>query len=148
MRAPKPTDPARSALMSRVRQRGTAAELVVATMLRSLGASYRVNVRKLPGSPDFANRTRKWAVFVHGCFWHQHVGCKRATVPKSNKKFWREKFTANRKRDRRAVLDLRRSGYRVTVVWECETDDDDLVRTKLSKVLEPSGINVREAIDH
>jgi DNA mismatch endonuclease Vsr len=134
--------------MARVRQRGTAAELIVARSLRSLGASYRVNVRKLAGSPDFANRTRKWAVFVHGCFWHHHVGCKRATVPKSNNKFWREKFLANRMRDRRAVLNLRRSGYQVAVIWECEIGDDDLVCMKLLQVLEPSGVDVRQAIDH
>jgi DNA mismatch endonuclease Vsr len=142
MKAPKPADPSRSALMARVRQRGTAAELVVAASLRSLGASYRVNVRKLPGSPDFANRTRKWAVFVHGCFWHHHIACKRATVPKSNKTFWREKFAANRMRDERSTLELRRCGYRVAVIWECEISVGDLVRTKLLQVLEPSGVNV------
>jgi DNA mismatch endonuclease, patch repair protein len=148
MKAPKPDDPSRSALMARVRQRGTAVELAVGNSLRSLGASYRINVRKLPGSPDFANRTRKWAVFVHGCFWHHHARCKRATVPKSNKKFWRKKFEANRARDKRAILDLRRSGFRVAVIWECEIADDDLIRAKLSEVLEPSGVGVRKAIDH
>lgn len=134
--------------MARVRQRGTAAELVVAASLRSLGASYRVNVRKLPGSPDFANRTRKWAVFVHGCFWHHHIGCKRATVPKSNNKFWREKFSANRKRDARAIRDLRRQGYRVTVIWECEIGNADVIRSKILEVLEPSSVNVRNAVNH
>jgi DNA mismatch endonuclease, patch repair protein len=134
--------------MARVRQRGTAAELVVATSLRSLGASYRVNVRKLPGSPDFANQTRKWAIFVHGCFWHHHTGCKRATVPRSNKTFWREKFAANRARDQRAIFALRRSGYRVVIIWECEIAVSDLVRAKLSQVFEPSGVDVRKAIDH
>ncbi|HEX4556000.1 MAG TPA: very short patch repair endonuclease [Xanthobacteraceae bacterium] len=148
MKAPKPADPARSALMARVRQKGTAAELVVATSLRSLGASYRVNVRKLPGSPDFANRTRKWAVFVHGCFWHQHARCKRATVPKSNRKFWQEKFASNRQRDQRAIRKLRRSGYRVAVVWECETSDDDLIRAKLSQILESRRVDVRKTVDH
>jgi DNA mismatch endonuclease Vsr len=148
MKVLKPDDPSRSARMARIRQRGTAAELVVAASLRSLGASYRLNVRKLPGSPDFANRTRKWAIFVHGCFWHHHAGCKRATVPKSNKKFWREKFTANRTRDKRAILELKRSGFRVAVVWECEIADDDLVRAKLSQILEPSGVDVGKAIDH
>src|ERR1700674_5066845 len=123
MRVPRPSDPRRSALMARVRQRGTAAELVVASALRSLGASYRLNVRTLPGSPDFANRTRRWAVFVHGCFWHRHAGCVRATVPKTNKKFWQTKFAANRVRDRRAIRMLRRSGYRVIVVWECEVEN-------------------------
>jgi DNA mismatch endonuclease, patch repair protein len=148
MKAPKPDDPSRSALMARVRQRGTAVELAVGSSLRSLGAFYRINVRKLPGSPDFANRTRKWAVFVHGCFWHHHARCKRATVPKSNKKFWREKFEANRARDKRAILELRQSGFRVAVIWECEIGDTGLIRAKLSEVLEPSGVSVRKAIDH
>jgi DNA mismatch endonuclease (patch repair protein) len=143
MKAPKLPDAARSALMSRVRQRGTATELMVAAILRSLRASYRLNVRTLPGSPDFANQTRKWAVFVHGCFWHQHPGCGRATIPKSNRRFWREKFVANRARDQRAIRELRRWGYRVMVVWECEVADEKHLRSKLSKVLEPRGVNVR-----
>lgn len=134
--------------MARVRQRGTAVELIVGGLLRSLGASYRINVRKLPGSPDFANRTRKWAVFVNGCFWHHHTRCKRATVPKSNKKFWREKFETNRARDKRAILALRRSGFRVAVIWECEIGDDGLIHAKLSEVLEPRGVSMRKAIDH
>jgi DNA mismatch endonuclease (patch repair protein) len=142
MKRPKTADPARSALMARVRQRGTAAELVVAASLRSLGASYRLNVRALPGSPDFANRTKKWAIFVHGCFWHQHARCKRATIPKSNKKFWLEKFAANRVRDQRALRMLRRAGYRVVVIWECETMDAERVRGKLSHVLEARRIDV------
>jgi DNA mismatch endonuclease Vsr len=141
MKPPKP-DPARSALMARVRQRGTAVELAVGDVLRSIGASYRINVRKLPGSPDFANRTRKWAVFVHGCFWHHHARCKRATVPKSNKKFWRDKFDANRARDKRALLELRRLGFRVTVIWECQIGDGTLIRERLSEVVEARGVNV------
>jgi DNA mismatch endonuclease, patch repair protein len=148
MKGPKPKDALRSALMARVRQSGTAAELVVASSLRSLGASYRLNVRNLPGSPDFANQTRKWAVFVHGCFWHNHKGCKRATVPKSNRKFWREKFAANHLRDAWAAAALRRLGYRVAVIWECQIDNGDLVRKRLSKVLEPRGVDVRKPIDH
>jgi DNA mismatch endonuclease (patch repair protein) len=134
--------------MARVRQKGTAVELTVGRSLRCLGASYRINVRKLPGSPDFANRTRKWAVFVHGCFWHHHARCKRATVPKSNNKFWREKFEANRARDKRAIRDLIKSGFRVAVIWECEIDDEVLIRARLSEVLKPSGVSVRNAIDH
>lgn len=80
--------------MSRVRQRGTKAERSVAAVLRDLGLNYRLNVRSLPGSPDFANRAGRWVIFVHGCFWHQHRGCPRATVPKRNREFWSEKFEA------------------------------------------------------
>jgi DNA mismatch endonuclease, patch repair protein len=123
MRPPKPADPRRSALMSRVRQRGTEAELAVAAALRKLGLSYRLSVNSLPGSPDFANRKMKWAIFVHGCFWHQHSGCKRATIPKTNEDFWRDKFLTNRTRDARAIRELRHLGFRVSLIWECQTED-------------------------
>lgn len=148
MRAPKPKDPKRSALMARVRQRGTAAELVVGATLRSLGESYRLNVKALPGSPDFANRKRKWAVFVHGCFWHHHRGCKRATVPKTNEAFWRGKFADNRARDARALRALRSAGFRVVIVWECETVDPAVLGDRLSKVLEARRVDVSETVDH
>jgi DNA mismatch endonuclease (patch repair protein) len=114
-------DPKRSALMARVRQRGTAPEQVVALLLRGLGFAYRRHVRLLAGAPDFSNRKRKWALYVQGCFWHHHTACARATVPKANEAFWREKFAANRRRDAKALRALRRAGFRVVVVWECET---------------------------
>jgi DNA mismatch endonuclease (patch repair protein) len=132
MRPPKPADPRRSALMSRVRQRGTEAELAVAAALRRLGVHYRLNVTSLPGSPDFANQRMKWAVFVHGCFWHRHTGCKRATIPKTNEDFWRDKFLTNRMRDARAIRDLRRLGFRVALVWECQTEDPARLAARLS----------------
>ena len=135
MRPPKPEDPRRSALMARVRQKGTSPEKIVGTVLRSLGQAYRLNVRGLPGSPDFANRARKWAVFVNGCYWHHHTGCKRATVPKTNETFWRDKFGANRARDARSVRALRRAGFRVVVVWECETSDPDRLTGRLQRSL-------------
>ena len=128
MRPPKPADPRRSALMSRVRQRGTEAELAVAVALRKLGVRYRLNVTSLPGSPDFANRKMRWVIFVHGCFWHRHTGCKRATFPKTNADFWHDKFLSNRTRDARAIRELRHLGFKVSLVWECQTADTaDLV---------------------
>jgi DNA mismatch endonuclease (patch repair protein) len=132
MRPPKPADPRRSALMSRVRQRGTEAELAVAAALRRLGISYRLNVMSLPGSPDFANKRMKWAIFVHGCFWHRHTGCKRATVPKTNEDFWRDKFLTNRVRDARAIRQLRRLGFRVSLIWECQTENPAQLVARLS----------------
>jgi DNA mismatch endonuclease (patch repair protein) len=132
MRPPKPADPRRSVLMSRVRQRGTEAELAVAVALRQLGIVYRLNVTSLPGSPDFANRKMKWAIFVHGCFWHQHTGCKRATVPKTNEDFWNDKFLTNRLRDARAIRELRQLGIRVSVIWECQTEDPARLAARLS----------------
>lgn len=121
--------------MSRVRQRGTEAELVVAAVLRRLGVRYRLNVTSLPGSPDFSNRGRKLAIFVNGCFWHQHRGCKRATIPKTNEAFWREKFRANRARDARSIRALRRDGFQVFLVWECETDDEGELTARLQRIL-------------
>lgn len=117
---PPPIDAARSALMKRVRQKRTRAEDLVAAMLRGEGLAYRRNVRSLPGSPDFANKTRKWAVFVNGCFWHHHTACRRATIPTHNRDFWVAKFAANRKRDAAKICALRRLGYRVRLIWECE----------------------------
>ena len=137
-RPPKPTDPQRSALFSRVRQRGTRPELAVAAALRKLGAAYRLNVRRLPGSPDFANRRRKWAVFVHGCYWHHHTGCRRATVPKANEAFWRAKFRDNRARDAKAIRTLRSQGFRVSIIWECDVTDEAGLIAKLSKLVEGS----------
>ena len=134
--------------MSRVRQRGTAAEIAVAVVLRSLGYRYRLNVRALPGSPDFANRRRKWAIFVHGCFWHHHSGCARATIPKANRAFWREKFEANHKRDAKAVRALRKAGFRVVIIWECETERHKSLENRLSKVLKPRRVDIRQPVDH
>jgi DNA mismatch endonuclease (patch repair protein) len=135
----------RSALMGRVRQRSTKAELAVGATLRALGHAYRKNVRVLAGSPDFANRRWNWAIFVNGCFWHRLTGCKRATTPTANRAFWLDKFAANRARDARNVRALRAAGFKVVIVWECESGD---AAARLSDVLKPRGPDVRNAIDH
>ena len=111
-----------SALMSRVKQRRTKPEETVAAALRMLGSRYRRNVRSLPGSPDFSNRSKGWAIQVHGCFWHNH-DCKRGTVPVHNAEFWIEKLEANRVRDQRTNEALSASGMNVLTIWECETKD-------------------------
>ena len=128
-----PTDPIRSALMARVRQKGTKPELKVAQVLRFLGLAYRKTARDLPGSPDFVNRKRRWAVFVNGCYWHHHQ-CPRGTIPTRNREFWVAKFRTNRARDARAIRSLRMSGYRVFIVWECETQDPDRMARRLIKL--------------
>lgn len=134
VRATLVTDPARRALMQRVRQKGTPAEKIVARICRELGLRYRLNVRSLPGSPDLANKTKRWAIFVHGCFWHQHEDCPKATMPKRNARFWREKFEANRERDTRKIGELRRAKYKVVVIWQCEADDRASLRGRLSNL--------------
>lgn len=105
--------------MKRVRQQRTAAEESVARALHERGLHYRRNVRSLPGSPDFANKRAGWAIFVMGCFWHHHTGCRRAGTPKRNSSYWVAKFADNRRRDAAKVRALRRMGYRVLLIWEC-----------------------------
>jgi DNA mismatch endonuclease Vsr len=122
--------------MAAIRQKGTKIEEIVAVVLRENGVSYRKNVKSLPGSPDFANKSRRWAIFVNGCFWHHHTHCRKATIPKTNPEFWSDKFKTNRSRDARAVCRLRQSGYRVVLVWECEKDR---MATKLAKIIEAGG---------
>ena len=127
-------DPKTSERMGRIRQHGTSPELAVRKMLNDLDIHYRLNNRDLPGSPDLANRSRRWVVFVHGCFWHNHEGCSRATTPSRNRHFWLEKFEANRIRDRRRQAELRKMGYHVVVVWECELQSPSRVRRKLRRL--------------
>lgn len=130
-----PIDDARSRLMKRVRRQGTDAELRVGELIRDLGARYRRNVKTLPGSPDFANRAKGWAVFVHGCFWHGHEPCLRATLPRHNRLLWKAKLEANRARDSRKARDLESLGFRVTTVWECELSDGSKLSRRLARVI-------------
>lgn len=125
--------------MSRVRQRDTAPELAVRRVATNLGLRLGRSNRDLPGSPDLANRTRRLAVFVHGCFWHRHPACSRTTTPKSNRSFWLAKFRRNVERDREALAALRRLGYRVVIVWECESENTVTVSRKLAKLLTGPG---------
>ena len=122
------------ARMKRQRQRDTKPELMVRGVLRGLGVGYRISNSDLPGSPDIANRKRKWAVFVHGCYWHHHQGCKRATIPKANRGWWQEKFERNHQRGDRKVRALQALGFAVVVVWECETSDLVVLRGRLDDV--------------
>jgi DNA mismatch endonuclease (patch repair protein) len=122
--------------MRRVRQKGTDAELVVGETLRRLGISYRKNVKSLPGAPDFANKSRKWAVFVHGCFWHHHMGCVRATIPLRNRAFWIDKFHANRQRDAARSKALDQLGFQVVTIWECETTSGQVLEERLASLSE------------
>lgn len=132
------TDPVTSARLARIRQRDTRPELVVRKHLFAAGLRYRVLNRDLPGSPDIANRERRWAIFVHGCFWHHHAGCSRATVPKRNRRFWLDKFEMNRARDRRAARLLRKMGFRVLSIWECHTRHAGKVEHSIARFLLPA----------
>jgi len=110
---------ARSRLMAAVKQRDTKPEMQLRRALHRIGFRYRVNQRHLPGSPDLVFKRRRAVIFVNGCFWHDHEGCKYATKPKSQIEFWAGKFAANRARDRRNYAMLKAEGWKTLVVWEC-----------------------------
>ena len=111
----------RSWLMSRVRGENTTPELTVRKYLHALGFRYRLHVKELPGKPDIVLPKYRTVVFVHGCFWHRHRGCRYASMPKSNVKFWIEKFKLNVARDKRNAVALRKAGWRCLTIWGCET---------------------------
>lgn len=117
--------------MQRVRRRGTPAEAAVAKLCREIGLHYRLNVKSLPGSPDLANKSKRWAIFVNGCFWHRHRNCRLATTPKRNREFWQRKFIKNRKRDAKKARELRKLGFLVAFVWQCEVVDREALRRRL-----------------
>lgn len=130
----RPTDPARSDLMRRVRRKGTQAEEEVARALREMKVRFRRNVKTLPGSPDFASQTHHWTIFVHGCFWHRHAACNRTTTPTRNRDFWLQKFEANRRRDRKKARLLRGMGFSVLTVWECQVGDQTRMNWLLARL--------------
>lgn len=114
----------RSELMSRIRGKDTKPEMLVRRLVHGMGYRYRLHTKDLPGRPDLVFRPRRKAIFVHGCFWHQHEGCSRNTIPATRRDFWRRKLDENVQRDRRNATALRENGWRVLVIWECETKGD------------------------
>jgi len=111
----------RSQVMGRIRSSNTKPERLVRSLVHGLGLRFRNEARDLPGNPDLVNRSAKWAIFVHGCFWHQHDGCQLASSPRTNTSYWTAKLARNKERDSGSLVALRAMGYRVLVVWECET---------------------------
>ena len=124
------TDSRTSRRLATIPQRDTSIERHVRRELFAMGLRFRTSNGDLPGSPDVANRRHRWAIFVHGCYWHHHDGCKRATIPTRNRNFWIEKFKGNRDRDQRAVAQLQELGYSCIVIWECEIKDRPAVARK------------------
>ncbi len=121
----------RSDLMSRIRGKNTKPELAVRRAAHALGFRFRLHRRDLPGCPDLVFPRLGKVVFVHGCYWHRHPRCRYAYSPKSNVKFWQEKFSANVARDRLAIRELKKHGWRVLVIWECETADAGALERRL-----------------
>ncbi|MGE5563557.1 MAG: very short patch repair endonuclease [Bacillota bacterium] len=123
----------RSARMARVRGRDTKPEMVVRRLVHGLGFRYRLHDRRLPGAPDLVFKSRRKAIFIHGCFWHRHSDpcCKLARMPKSKLEFWRPKLEGNRERDLRNQSELDAIGWKYLVVWECELGHREQLENKL-----------------
>ena len=122
-------------MMAGIRGRNTKPEIVVRKMLFAKGYRFRLNERIGNSRPDIVLPKWKLCIFVHGCFWHQHPDCKYASKPKTNPDFWNRKFADNAQRDMRNTEDLTNLGWKVEVIWECETRDRVRLASRLEKVL-------------
>ena len=111
----------RSEIMSKVRSSGTKPEVIVRKELHSLGFRFRLHSKLLPGKPDIVLPKHRAVIFVHGCFWHHHTGCGKSKLPASNAEFWQTKIFENVRRDAQIKSEPKRLGWRVLVIWECET---------------------------
>lgn len=109
----------RSRMMSSIRGRDTRPEMIVRRYLHRCGFRYRLHDRSLPGAPDLVLPRYRAVIFVHGCFWHRHAGCRFAATPANNHEFWRQKLSDNIERDQRTIQKLLHDDWRVIVVWEC-----------------------------
>lgn len=122
----------RSQMMSGIRSKNTKPEMVVRRWLHKNGYRFRLHRKDLPGKPDIVLPKYKTVIFVHGCFWHRHEGCKNSTIPKSRATWWLEKLERNTSRDEAVMHTLRESGWRVLVVWECQVRNGTFVGALLS----------------
>jgi DNA mismatch endonuclease (patch repair protein) len=125
----------RSWIMSRVKGRDTTPELAVRSIIHRHGYRFRLHRKDLPGCPDIVLPRHRNIVFVHGCFWHGHKGCRKSSRPATNREFWNAKIDGNIARDKKAVRRLRRSGWSVLVVWECELRDPQKLERRLLRFL-------------
>jgi DNA mismatch endonuclease (patch repair protein) len=124
----------RSLNMAAIRSRNTKPEKIVRSLLHSLGFRFRIHHKSLPGKPDIVLPKYQTVVFVHGCFWHQHPGCKRCTQPSSNTSYWVPKLAGNVSRDLLHIRELKKAGWKVIVIWECEVKNLDLLKRKFLQI--------------
>jgi len=129
-------DPERSRIMRAVKSRDTAPEMTVRRLVYSMGYRYRLHRKDLPGKPDLTFQSRHKVIFIHGCFWHGH-DCKRgARVPKNNREYWETKITRNMERDSRHDEVLRREGWRILIVWECQIKEQAALVERIRRFLD------------
>lgn len=125
----------RSRMMAGIKGKNTKPELAVRKLVHGMGLRYRLHRKDLPGSPDLVFPRLKKVIFVHGCFWHRHPGCRFAYTPRSNAQFWLDKLEGNIRRDGQAVAALETLGWQVLIVWECEVSDLSALTLKVSSFL-------------
>src|ERR1700687_6114979 len=125
----------RSALMYRVRSRNTGPEIAVRKISHRLGYRFRLHAKNLPGKPDLVFPKLKSVIFVHGCFWHRHVNCRKASTPKTRIVFWKSKFKRNVERDALTKRALKKMGWRVLTIWECQIKRKVSLEARISKFL-------------
>ena len=129
----------RSKIMSKIKGANTGPERIVRSVLHRMGYRFSLNSPRLPGRPDITLTKHRTVVFVHGCFWHSHRGCPRATRPKTRIDSWEAKLDANKKRDSKVQRLLVRLGWRVLIVWQCETNDRARLANRLNRLINRMG---------
>ncbi|TAZ45336.1 DNA mismatch endonuclease Vsr [Rhizobium leguminosarum] len=129
-------DPTRRRIMASVGQRDTKPEMIVRRLLHAMNYRYRLHRKDLPGRPDIVFSSRRKAIFVHGCFWHRHPGCKKASVPTTRADFWADKFARNVERDAEVEQKLHDLGWETFTVWECETSKPQVLGERLRDFLQ------------
>jgi DNA mismatch endonuclease, patch repair protein len=126
--------PKRTQIMSKISGKDTKPEILVRKYLFSKGFRYRKNVKELPGKPDIILPKYKTVIFVHGCFWHGHEGCRKSQLPTSNIEFWTEKIGRNKERDQKEIQELEKLGWKVIVIWQCEIKNVSLQKERLDRL--------------
>jgi DNA mismatch endonuclease Vsr len=134
----EPVSAERSRLMARIRRSDTKPERIVRSMLHRLGYRFRTQYKGMPGRPDIAFPGRRKAIQVHGCFWHQHPGCRHARIPATRREFWEAKFERNRERDARLLSQANQEGWDVLTLWECAMADTLALEDGLVRFLGPA----------
>lgn len=125
----------RKLCMSRIRSKNTKPEKIVRKILTDLNVGYRLHNPKLPGKPDIVIAKIKTTIFINGCFWHQHKGCKKQAMPKANIKYWKNKLKRNIEKQKEDIKKLKLDGWKVYIIWECQTKDKENLTKKIQKIL-------------
>lgn len=129
----------RSLIMSKIGPKNTRQELFVRKLIHSMGYRFRLHRKDLPGNPDLVFPKHKKVIFVHGCFWHGHKGCKRSALPETNRKFWKNKIAGNMLRDKINYARLRKKGWKLLAIWQCEIGNEK----KVSLIRKISGFFIK-----